>query len=59
MEIKGEAGMIKPTTISIGRTINATSVVRRDIQNPTSPRLKKINKEADSNLSDSEYEDEA
>ena len=36
--------MIKPKKISIGRTRNDRSVVRRDIHITTAPRLKRINK---------------
>ena len=38
-EITRDAGMIKPTTRSIGRIRDATNVARRDIQRLTSPRL--------------------
>ena len=41
-EVKKEAGMIKPTTRSIIRKKNDTSVIRRNIQITTIPRLKKI-----------------
>ena len=34
--------MIKPTTIITGGTSNAKRGVRRDIQHPTEPRLKRI-----------------
>ena len=44
MEVTREAGMINPTTRTIGRTSNSKSVARRGIWRPPVPRLKSMKK---------------